>query len=50
MSFRIAVIAVVLAALAGAWWLLQSLGMPADLSPDTLAKWLGSKGSTVRYC
>jgi len=46
MTFRIAVLALVVAAVAGAWWLLHSLGMPADLSPDTLSKWLGSQGAT----
>lgn len=46
MTFRIAVLAVVVGALAVAWWLLQSLGMPADLSPEILAEWLGSQGAT----
>lgn len=46
MTFRIAVLALVIGALAGAWWLLHSLGMPADLSPDTLSEWLGSQGAT----
>ncbi|MBE0486922.1 TVP38/TMEM64 family protein [Marinobacter sp.] len=45
MSFRVALLIVVIAALAGAWWLLQSLGMPADFSPDTLSGWLGSQGA-----
>ena len=44
MLVRGAVVVLVLAALAAAWWLLQSLGMPADLSPDTLSRWLGSQG------
>lgn len=46
MTFRIAVLVVVITALAGAWWLLQGLGMPADLSPDTLSEWLGSQGTS----
>lgn len=46
MTFRIAIVVVVIGALAAAWWLLQSLGMPADLSPDTLSDWLGSQGAT----
>ncbi len=46
MTFRIAVLAVVVGALAVAWWLLRSLGMPADLSPEILAEWLGSQGAT----
>lgn len=45
MTVRIAIVVVVLAALAGAWGLLQVLGMPANLSPDTLAQWLGSQGA-----
>ena len=36
----------VLCTLAAAWWLLQALGMPANLSPGTLAEWLGSQGAT----
>jgi hypothetical protein len=32
----------VLAALAGAWWLLQILGMPTSLAPDVLSEWLKS--------
>jgi uncharacterized membrane protein YdjX (TVP38/TMEM64 family) len=36
----------VLTALAAAWWLLQTLGMPANLSPGTLSAWLGSQGAT----
>lgn len=45
MALRIAVVLVVLAALAGVWWLLQILGMPASLSPDALSVWLQSQGS-----
>jgi uncharacterized membrane protein YdjX (TVP38/TMEM64 family) len=45
MAFRIAVIALVAAALAGAWWLLQILGMPPELSPQSLAAWLKSQGT-----
>ncbi|WP_421911768.1 TVP38/TMEM64 family protein [Marinobacter sp.] len=45
MTLRIAIVVVVIAALAGAWWLLQILGIPANLSPDTLAQWLKSQGS-----
>jgi uncharacterized membrane protein YdjX (TVP38/TMEM64 family) len=45
MAFRIAVISLVAASLASAWWLLQILGMPPDLSPESLADWLRSQGS-----
>ncbi|MBC7182298.1 MAG: TVP38/TMEM64 family protein, partial [Marinobacter sp.] len=45
MTSRIAVVLVVIAALAGAWWLLQILGMPPNLSPDALATWLQSQGA-----
>jgi len=45
-AFRIAILTMVLAALAAAWWLLQTLGMPANLSPGTLSAWLGSQGAT----
>jgi uncharacterized membrane protein YdjX (TVP38/TMEM64 family) len=45
-AFRIAVVILVLSALAAAWWLLQTLGMPANLSPGTLSTWLGSQGAT----
>jgi uncharacterized membrane protein YdjX (TVP38/TMEM64 family) len=45
MTSRIAVVLVVVAALAGAWWLLQILGMPPNLSPDALATWLQSQGA-----
>lgn len=45
MTLRIAIVVVVMAALAGAWWLLQILGIPADLSPDALAQWLKSQGA-----
>lgn len=44
MAFRIAVVMVVVGALAGAWWLLQILGMPASLSPEVLSGWLQSQG------
>ncbi|KPQ30660.1 MAG: hypothetical protein HLUCCX14_00900 [Marinobacter excellens HL-55] len=44
MTLRLAIIAVVLIALAASWWLLQTLGMPSELSPDALAKWLQSQG------
>jgi uncharacterized membrane protein YdjX (TVP38/TMEM64 family) len=46
MIFRIAIVLVVAAALAGAWWLLQMLGIPDELSPDNLAQWLQSRGAT----
>ncbi|MFO8141392.1 MAG: TVP38/TMEM64 family protein [Marinobacter sp.] len=45
MTLRLAIIAVVVLALAAAWWLLQALGMPAELSPDALAGWLQSQGA-----
>ncbi len=45
MTLRIAVVLVVAAALAGAWWLLQILGMPSELSPAALAQWLQSEGA-----
>ena len=45
MTLRIAIVVVVIAALAGAWWLLQILGIPANLSPDTLSQWLKSQGA-----
>lgn len=45
MALRVAVVVVVLAALAGAWWLLQILGMPASLAPDALSVWLKSQGN-----
>jgi uncharacterized membrane protein YdjX (TVP38/TMEM64 family) len=38
--------AVVVLALAGAWWLLQALGMPASLTPQTLTDWLNQEGAT----
>ncbi|WP_150911937.1 TVP38/TMEM64 family protein [Marinobacter halotolerans] len=44
MALRIAVVVLVISALAGAWWLLQILGLPAKLSPDVLASWLQSQG------
>jgi uncharacterized membrane protein YdjX (TVP38/TMEM64 family) len=45
MALRVAVVLLVLTALAGAWWLLQILGMPASLAPDMLSEWLSSQGS-----
>lgn len=45
MTLRIAVVLVVAAAIAASWWLLQILGMPSELSPDTLAQWLQSQGA-----
>ncbi|MET4026386.1 putative membrane protein YdjX (TVP38/TMEM64 family) [Marinobacter sp. MBR-99] len=45
MRSKIAVALVVIGALAGAWWLLQILGMPPNLSPDALATWLQSQGA-----
>lgn len=45
MTLRFAVVLVVAAALAAAWWLLQILGMPSELSPDVLAQWLQSQGA-----
>lgn len=45
MTLRIAVVIVILATLAGAWWLLQMLGMPPDLSPAALSEWLKSQGA-----
>ncbi|GGC67718.1 TVP38/TMEM64 family protein [Marinobacter halophilus] len=45
MTLRLAIIAVVLIALAASWWLLQTLGMPSELSPDALAGWLQSQGA-----
>jgi uncharacterized membrane protein YdjX (TVP38/TMEM64 family) len=45
MALRIAVVSVVVAALAGAWWLLQILGIPPNLSPDVLSEWLTSHGA-----
>lgn len=50
MTLRIAIVVVVMAALAGAWWLLQILGIPADLSPDALAQWLKSQGLPAHCC
>ncbi|WP_373188014.1 TVP38/TMEM64 family protein [Halopseudomonas sp.] len=44
MAFRMAVVILVLAALAGAWWLLQILGMPGSFSPEVLSVWLKSQG------
>ncbi|XKH02320.1 TVP38/TMEM64 family protein [Marinobacter nauticus] len=46
MIFRACLLAVVVLALAGAWWLLQALGMPASLTPQTLTDWLNQEGST----
>jgi len=46
MALRIAILSLVTAALAAAWWLLQTLGMPANLSPGALSAWLGSQGAT----
>jgi uncharacterized membrane protein YdjX (TVP38/TMEM64 family) len=45
MTLRIAVVLLVAAALGGAWWLLQILGMPAELSPQALAGWFQSQGA-----
>lgn len=45
MTLRIAIVAVVLMALASAWWLLQVLGMPPDFSPEILSEWLKSQGA-----
>lgn len=45
MTLRMAVVLAVAAALAGIWWLLQQLGMPSDLSPDALSRWLQSHGA-----
>lgn len=45
MRLRIAVVLLVAAALAGAWWLLRILGMPAELSPQALTGWLQSQGA-----
>ncbi|MDX1458869.1 MAG: TVP38/TMEM64 family protein [Marinobacter sp.] len=45
MRLRIAIVIVVVAALAGAWWLLQTLGMPGSLSPQALSAWLSSQGT-----
>ncbi|MDR9424921.1 MAG: TVP38/TMEM64 family protein [Marinobacter sp.] len=45
MTLRVATVAVVLTALAGAWWLLQVLGMPPDFSPEMLSEWLKSQGA-----
>lgn len=45
MALRIAIVLVVTIALAGAWWLLQLLGLPSELSPDILAQWLRSQGA-----
>ncbi|PAV25846.1 hypothetical protein CF392_08920 [Tamilnaduibacter salinus] len=45
MASRIAVVLVVLGAVAVSWWLLRVLGMPATLSPDSLAAWLQSQGA-----
>lgn len=45
MTLRITILVVVLVALAASWWLLQTLGMPTNLSPDVLSAWLGSQGA-----
>lgn len=45
MKLRVAVVIVVVAALTSAWWLLQTLGMPGQLSPQALSAWLGSQGA-----
>lgn len=45
MTLRVAVILVVMVAIAGAWWLLQILGLPSDLAPKSLALWLRSQGA-----
>lgn len=45
MKLRIAVVILVVAALAGVWWLLQTLGMPGNLSPQALSGWLTSQGA-----
>lgn len=45
MALRIAILLVVTIALAGAWWLLQLLGLPSEFSPDILAQWLKSQGA-----
>ncbi len=45
MKFKIALVAVSLAILAGVWGLLQLLGMPESFSPATIAAWLNSQGS-----
>ncbi|QNI03901.1 TVP38/TMEM64 family protein [Halomonas sp. SH5A2] len=45
MALRIAIMLVVTIALAGAWWLLQLLGLPSNFSPDALAQWLRTQGA-----
>lgn len=45
MTIRLTIIAVVLIALAASWWLLQALGLPAELSPGALSGWLQSQGA-----
>ncbi|MDQ7732176.1 hypothetical protein QT231_05665 [Halomonas sp. SpR1] len=45
MALRITILLVVTIALAGAWWLLQLLGMPSGFSPDILAQWLRGQGA-----
>ncbi|QNI03894.1 TVP38/TMEM64 family protein [Halomonas sp. SH5A2] len=45
MALRITILLVVTIALAGAWWLLQLLGLPSGFSPDILAQWLKSQGA-----
>ena len=45
MIFRSLIVAVVVLALAGAWWLLQALGMPGSLTPQTLTDWLNQEGA-----
>ncbi|MCL7930637.1 TVP38/TMEM64 family protein [Halomonas llamarensis] len=46
MALKITILLVVTIALAGAWWLLQTLGMPGNLSPQALSAWLSSQGAT----
>ena len=45
MIFRASIMAIVILALAAAWWLLQALGMPASLTSQTLTDWLNQEGA-----
>lgn len=44
-AFRAVLIAMVVAIMAGIWWLLQGLGLPMSLSPTGIAAWFNSQDS-----
>ncbi|MFC7089337.1 TVP38/TMEM64 family protein [Halomonas salifodinae] len=43
-QFRLGAILLIVATLAGIWWLLDGMGMPTSLSPRAIAEWLNGQG------